>query len=945
MKKRIAFLLAAAFCAGARAENMVPDASCVTTNDIVCGAISGNLFSQEGIEDSIAVPTITIRGKGTRFEITDREQLEIEKGSGRYYSIRLLDGACLWIKDGVSPKCNVLTVGEDYPWRSKDESGEWKKGHAPGVIAFEGAGEIVTGCNKDSGEYPLCYLFLKNGVIKFRQMDPTEGKAGDSLWGYVADRAFFRPSEEHFSCDYNYKPCDEWEMNGYYAWPDSIKYELRRATASDDEWNENNDSWENGWPNQTQFWQLNNIELHCTKWWSRGIGTDGMRLESNNHLPVVRISNNWDVNDAWDEDVAERTAYEWQGTGKYAADNSNWMRDGWTPDYVELTAGKYYLFAENGGEAGSEVSFDKVVDDWGGEMTVGLRDSYEIRGEFHFRKDGPGALQFMGTWLQACNATNTVTLPNGLELVSDMEIYTGRGLTVDGTEWDFDTRTPAKLPEFTNAVTEVCARIKGGAHLPALAKYESGTLRFTGDTKDGLGGDDLWKLRIGEGLVEIGANVTVSCHETVLAPDLKERTDRPTLSLELYFAPGATLETRNVTNDLQWAETASCKATSTNGTLRLTGAGEYALFGEDVADVAENVTLKLGTADAAAPALTLDVVNAEATYIFNPDTRMEGEGTIRKAGPGGVKFGFGTIDMLPRDAAGKPEITFEVSEGFADFGGAVLGESVTGAGEVRNVSIAVVASRAGAIPVCGDGAGISAVRLAEKPSSTDEFIMLGRFTEAKSAMNFWASCTNEALGVICGDGVKIENLDLSVAEEGKIWVVRCTKMPFTDVADTAEIAAELAACADGENLGANITDSEEYAAFRAWADGIDGGQKEVAKSATAWHSYALGQTALLAMPPREVSIEDISMADGESGAGVSIVVAIKDIPIGAGASAANLAKVLGVSGARTPDGAFSEENVSLTDVAMLEGGKAKLTFGPSAENADAKSFFVRATVK
>jgi len=68
-------------------------------------------------------------------------------------------------------------------------------------------------------------------------------------------------------------------------------------------------------------------------------------------------------------------------------------------------------------------------------------------------------------------------------------------------------------------------------------------------------------------------------------------------------------------------------------------------------------------------------------------------------------------------------------------------------------------------------------------------------------------------------------------------------------------------------------------------------------------------------------------------------VGVKDIEVGSEAAAENLKKVFGLEGGSSLQG-LSSDNVDIT-FGTPENGKVKCTAGPNADNADAKTFFMK----
>jgi len=167
-------------------------------------------------------------------------------------------------------------------------------------------------------------------------------------------------------------------------------------------------------------------------------------------------------------------------------------------------------------------------------------------------------------------------------------------------------------------------------------------------------------------------------------------------------------------------------------------------------------------------------------------------------------------------------------------------------------------------------------------------------------------------------------------------------VPALGVAPTAaELAAALSGSADAR-LAEKLTDGTKYNDYRAWVDkiaGTDNVQRQAIKdSDQAWLSYALDLSEVLETAPMAGDLQ-IDALDATVEAGrYMLTVSVKDIAVGVGATAVNLADVFGVEGATVLDGTFVTDAVSFT-FGVPTDGKVKIIAGPKDTTTD--SFFLK----
>jgi len=173
--------------------------------------------------------------------------------------------------------------------------------------------------------------------------------------------------------------------------------------------------------------------------------------------------------------------------------------------------------------------------------------------------------------------------------------------------------------------------------------------------------------------------------------------------------------------------------------------------------------------------------------------------------------------------------------------------------------------------------------------------------------------------------------------------------PIPDIGEnpTPEQIGEVLQGAGDSRIASNITNAEDYAAYRTWALALTNetvSAQTVKQSDKAWLSFALGTDALIVkeLVSDDLKIESFSPASVEGK--FEFTVGVENVNVGAGSIAdemlkANLNKVFGLEGGTSLQG-LSSDNVDITFGAPMNG-KVKFTAGPDAKNADAKTFFMR----
>ena len=171
--------------------------------------------------------------------------------------------------------------------------------------------------------------------------------------------------------------------------------------------------------------------------------------------------------------------------------------------------------------------------------------------------------------------------------------------------------------------------------------------------------------------------------------------------------------------------------------------------------------------------------------------------------------------------------------------------------------------------------------------------------------------------------------------------------PELDANATAEDVANALAGSVDENLAKNITSVEMYSKYKAWASVVKAptgeeaaGVEIVMDSPTAWMSFALDQSKLIANEPVEGDVSIASLDTVDSNGAFEFTVNIDKIDVGDGAVEENLKKLFKIEGATSlgNDANFSSENVEI-ELAEPVNGDVKFKILPK-DSPD--SFFIRA---
>ncbi|MBR4654417.1 MAG: InlB B-repeat-containing protein [Kiritimatiellae bacterium] len=163
--------------------------------------------------------------------------------------------------------------------------------------------------------------------------------------------------------------------------------------------------------------------------------------------------------------------------------------------------------------------------------------------------------------------------------------------------------------------------------------------------------------------------------------------------------------------------------------------------------------------------------------------------------------------------------------------------------------------------------------------------------------------------------------------------------PIPEIGGDGDVSEALAGSAD-ERLCVHINTAAEYNAYRTWVDAKGLDHQAVKGSARAWFSYAIGANGLVERTFQSDDVKIDSLATASDGS-FTFEVDIKDVPIGAGATAANLATVFEVQGSPSLDArSFSPGNVIVV-FGVSPHGRLSVSATPKTAHG---TFFVRVRI-
>ena len=205
-------------------------------------------------------------------------------------------------------------------------------------------------------------------------------------------------------------------------------------------------------------------------------------------------------------------------------------------------------------------------------------------------------------------------------------------------------------------------------------------------------------------------------------------------------------------------------------------------------------------------------------------------------------------------------------------------------------------------------------------------------------------------------GTKGWNCDYTSTELPETWygypieyATEDNLYPVLDANATAEDVANALSGSVDENLAKNIISVEMYNNYREWALSVKNasgdevaGVEAVKASTTAWMSFALDQSRLIANEPVEGDVAIASLDAVAADGAFEFTINIDKINVGDGAVEENLKKLFKIEVATSlgNDANFSSENVEI-ELAEPVNGNVKFKILPK-DSPD--SFFIRATL-
>ena len=175
--------------------------------------------------------------------------------------------------------------------------------------------------------------------------------------------------------------------------------------------------------------------------------------------------------------------------------------------------------------------------------------------------------------------------------------------------------------------------------------------------------------------------------------------------------------------------------------------------------------------------------------------------------------------------------------------------------------------------------------------------------------------------------------------DGVVWTPEEVVIvdPLPEVATDSDVTNALAGAADETRLMAHLPGKAKYDLFRAWvnANGLD--HQTVKNSSRAWFAYAIGANGLVEKAFQNGDVTIDSLETGTHGS-FTFEVDVKDVLIGAGATAANLATVFEVQGSSSlSSNSFSRAKVNVTLGVSTNGN----LLASATPKVDSGTFFVR----
>ncbi len=186
-------------------------------------------------------------------------------------------------------------------------------------------------------------------------------------------------------------------------------------------------------------------------------------------------------------------------------------------------------------------------------------------------------------------------------------------------------------------------------------------------------------------------------------------------------------------------------------------------------------------------------------------------------------------------------------------------------------------------------------------------------------------------------GESVKNLTMGSGDIVNLYAVWRSTDPLQDdpipeINDDNEVAGALAGSADAR-LETYIKTVAEYNAYRAWVDTKRLDHKTVKDSPHAWLSYALDAEGLVEKQFKSEDLDIVSFKPLGNGS-YALVAEVKDVVIGADATAENLSRVFSVEGASVLKAeAFTSESVTAAFGVTADGRLSVVATPKSAASA------------
>ena len=218
------------------------------------------------------------------------------------------------------------------------------------------------------------------------------------------------------------------------------------------------------------------------------------------------------------------------------------------------------------------------------------------------------------------------------------------------------------------------------------------------------------------------------------------------------------------------------------------------------------------------------------------------------------------------------------------------------------------------------------------------------FTRTGYVFAGWSADGAQATAAEYGDAESLKNLTTELNGIVTLYAIwrgeNAGSDPIPIIGGDGDVAAALAGSADSR-LAEYVKTAADYNAYRGWveAKGLD--HRTVKDSPRAWLSYALDASGLISRTFRDGDLSIVSLTSSD-GAAFSFEVNVAGVAIGAGATAANLARVFSIGGSDILDeNAFSTSSMNVS-LGVSANGNLSVAATPRYSSA---SFFFRVRMR